>query len=231
MTLHAATAATATLIAVAFGLCTLERWIDRRRSHEGAWTAALFLFAAGAAALWVGAGLGWNEWSFRAFYLFGAILNVPVLALGTVYLLAGASAGRRAALAVGAFSFFAAGILLVAPIDTTAILSDQLPQGSEVFGALPRILAAVASGGGATVVFAGSAMSLWRRRRMLTNSLIALGTIVLSAGGLLNSVVDEMDAFAYSLVVGITIIFAGFLAANDRPRATLRAVQDEAESA
>jgi hypothetical protein len=32
----------------------------------------------------------------------------------------------------------------------------------------------------------------------------------------LNSVVDEMDAFALSLVVGISIIFAGFLLTSTR---------------
>ncbi len=48
-------------------------------------------------------------------------------------------------------------------------------------------------------------------RLAAANLLIAAGTLVLSAGGLLNSVVDEMNAFAISLVVGIAVIFAGFL--------------------
>jgi uncharacterized protein YkwD len=229
MTLHVALAAAATLVSLAFALSTLERWLARRKRHEGAWTVSLFLFAAGSAALWVGAAVGWGEWSFKAFYLFGAILNVPFLALGTVELLAGPTHGRRWTAIVSLLSAFCAGLVvsaqLVGPIDP-----DVLPQGKEVFAAGPRIAAAVASGVGATVIFGGALWSAWRllrgRRRAgapsslpagrlaLANLFIALGTLVLSAGGLLNSVVDEMDGFAISLVVGISIIFIGFLLTN-----------------
>ena len=53
-----------------------------------------------------------------------------------------------------------------------------------------------------------------------------MGTLVLSAGGLLNSVVDEMDGFAISLVVGISIIFVGFLLTNSGGSAAVRSVPE-----
>jgi len=56
------------------------------------------------------------------------------------------------------------------------------------------------------------------------NVLIAIGTVILGAGGILNSVLDEMDGFAVSLVVGITVIFAGFLLTNVPQRRTMRVV-------
>jgi drug/metabolite transporter (DMT)-like permease len=87
-----------------------------------------------------------------------------------------------------------------------------------VLDALPRVLAAVASGLGATVLLAGALVSAVRlarrrttRRLALANALIALGTLILSAGGLLNSALGEMDAFSVSLVAGIAVMFAGFL--------------------
>lgn len=212
MTTHRALAAAATLVSLAFALCTLERWLARRRRHELAWTVSLLLFAAGSAALWAGATLGWGPVSFRLFYLFGAILNVPVLALGTVYLLGGRRRGDVWAAVVAMAGAFATGVVLVAPLSGT-IDPAELPRGSDVFGVLPRVLAAVASGVGALVVLGGAAWSAVRRRLVLPNLLIATGTLILSAGGLLNSVVDEMDGFAISLVAGITVIFAGFLAA------------------
>ena len=43
MNLHLALASAAALLSLAFALCTLERWLDRRKSHEGAWTVALAL--------------------------------------------------------------------------------------------------------------------------------------------------------------------------------------------
>lgn len=215
MTLHAALAAAATLVALAFALSTWERYLGGRARHEGAWTLALLFFAAASAALWAGATLGWGPVSFRLFYLFGAVVNVPFLALGSVYLLAGRRWGDPAGIGVALFSAFAAGVLTVAPL-TGAIPPDQLPQGSDVFAPLPRVLAAVASGAGALVIVAGAIWSIARRQLVVTNLLIVAGTLVLSTGGLFNSVADEMDAFSLSLVLGISLIFVGFLLAPTR---------------
>jgi len=187
-----------------------------------AWSASLAMFTLGSAALWLGATNGWNPAVFRAFYLFGAILNVPFLALGTLYLLGGLRLGDKVGAGVALASAFAAGVLIASPL-RGAVPAHQLPQGSDVFGALPRVLAAVASGVGAVVVVSGAAWSAWRLRarretgRMVgANVLIAVGTIILGAGGLFNSALGEMEAFAVTLVVGITLIFGGFLLAMSR---------------
>lgn len=249
MTLHSALAAAATLVSLAFALSTLERWLARRKPHEAAWTVSLLLFAAGSAALWVASAVGWGAWSFRLFYLFGAVLNVPFLALGTIYLLGGKRRGDRWAAGVGLAAAFSAGAVLEAPMHAP-IRPDKFPQGSEVFGALPRVLAAVGSGLFALVIVGGAVWSAVRllagvRERRLrakyaseaagstapdaptasagplspgrlagANLLIAAGTLVLGAGGLFNSVLDAMDAFSVSLVIGIVLIFAGFLLTN-----------------
>ena len=216
VSVQVALASTATLVALAFALSTLERWRDGGRRHDLAWTVALGLFVLGAFFLWLGAADGWSRAVFRPFYLFGAVLDVPFLALGTVYLLAGPRTGDRAAVAVALAACFAAGVVLAAPVHHH-IRPDRLPQGSQVFGALPRVLAAVASGGGALVVFGGAAWSARRHRRgprLWANVLIAAGTLILSASGLLNSVLDEMEAFAVTLAVGISVVYAGFLVAT-----------------
>jgi hypothetical protein len=230
MSTHLALAAAATLLALAFAMCTLERWLDRRKPHEAAWTVALFLFAAASSALWAGAAFGWNGWWFRLFYLFGAIVNVPYLALGTVYLLADRRSAQRVAVGVHAFALFSAGVIAAAPL-RAPIPPATLPQGSDVFGPLPRVLAAVGSGVAATVIVAGAVWSAVRlarrrstRRLAVANGLIALGTVILGAGGILNSVLNEMDGFAVSLVAGISVIFAGFLLTNAPRQVTMRVV-------
>jgi len=211
-----AVAVAATLVALAFACSTFERWLARRRRHELAWTFALALFVVAAAALAAGAGLGWDGATFRVFYLFGAILDVPFLALGTVYLLLGPRTGDRAALAVGLLGAFAVGVVVTAPF-SAAIPAHTLVQGSKVFPVLPRVLAGVASAGGALVIVAGSVWSIAHRRAVLANALIAAGTLVLGASGTFNSVLGAMTAFAVTLMAGITLIFAGYLVATAQP--------------
>ena len=98
--------AAATLVAVAFALSTLDRWLAARRRHELAWTISLAMFAIASGALWWGAATGWSPAAFRVFFLFGAVLNVPWLALGTVYLLGGRRLGDPTAAGLALFSAF-----------------------------------------------------------------------------------------------------------------------------
>jgi hypothetical protein len=236
VSLDAALAAAATLVATAFAAATLERWLVRRRPHELAWTVSLAMFAAASAALWVAEAAGWSSPSFRAFYLFGAILNVPWLALGTVFLLAGRRIGDGVRWGLVLASGFAAGVLVTAPL-RVPVPSDELPEGSELFEPLPRILAAVGSGVAAVVVIGGALWSAWRlargrssgagsqavsaRRLAFGNVVIALGTLVLSASGTLAGRLGKDTAFAVTLVAGVVVLFCGFLIATPgRPART-----------
>ena len=135
---------------------------------------------------------------------------------------------------------------MAAPL-TGSIVSDVLPQGKEVFGPGPRIAAAVGSGVAALVIIGGAIWSAWRlfhawragadtrstrtgapslRRLAIANLIIATGTLILSAGGILNSVMNEMDGFAISLVAGISVIFVGFLLTTSNSSAQLQSVPE-----
>ncbi|HMU81324.1 MAG TPA: hypothetical protein PKC57_13785, partial [Microthrixaceae bacterium] len=145
MSAAAAMGAVAVLVSVAFGLSTLERWLARRKPHELAWTVSLAMFAVASLAYFSAAALGWGELNFRVFYLFGAILNVPWLALGTVYLLGGVHRGDVARWWLVALSSFCAGVVLTTPL-LGSLDGAGIPSGKEVFGVGPRIMAAVGSG-------------------------------------------------------------------------------------
>ncbi len=224
MRLQSALAAAATLTALAFAAATVERWLDRRRPNELAWSVALLFFAFAGGAAWWGASFGWSSGSFRVFYAAGAVVDVPVLALGTWYLLASPTAARAAMVVTTIGTAFGAGVVFAAPL-RGPIPVRSLPQGSAVFGALPRVFAASASSVGSVVLVAGAVWSAARlarhrdaaaRRLAAANGLIALGTLVLGAGGLLNSVLGEMDGFAVTLVIGIALLFVGFLVTTPR---------------
>lgn len=217
---HRALAAAATVVAVAFTLTLWERYRERRGAHHLMWFMAMVAFSGGAGALWWGATFGWTQWPFRVFFALGAVVNVPVLALGTVHLLADGPRARRVSVVVGLAVSYATGVVVAEPL-RGVLVPTELPRGSDVFGPGPRIAAALASGGGAVVIAAGAVFSIVRalrgrapRRVVATNAFIVAGTAVLSAGGLLNSVLDEMDAFAVSLVAGVSLLFVGFLTAR-----------------
>ncbi len=126
----------ATAVATLFAQATLVRFTKDRRPQDLAWTVSLALFALASAALATGVSTGWDNGLFRIFFLLGAVLTVPWLALGTVYLLAGKERGRRVQWGLVFFSGLAAGVLFTAPIDGP-ITGTAIPVGSEVFGVFP----------------------------------------------------------------------------------------------
>jgi hypothetical protein len=213
----------ATAIATVFAQSTLARWTRTRAPHQAAWTVALAMYALASAALATGESTGWDDGTFRVFYLFGAILVVPWLALGTVFLLGGARPGRRVLGVLLVASGFAAGVMVVTPI-LGSLAPSGIPAGSDHLEPLPRVLAGIANALGATVVLAGAVVSgvrAWRRdadrRLALANALIALGILVNSSGGLLQGVVGDDEGFAIALVTGIAAIYAGFSVATSVP--------------
>jgi hypothetical protein len=249
----------ATAVASLFAEATFVRYTERRRAglaahHLAAWTVALAMFAGASAALAVGVSTGWDTGTFRVFYLLGAVLNVPWLAFGTVCLLLGATTVRRSRAALVFFTGLAVGVVLVAPMEPVS--GTSIPVGSDVFGAFPRVLAAVGSSVGAIVIFAGAVVSAVRYARDRSqpssadaasgtssgddrprrssraeaarlagaNVLIALGTLVLSSGGLVQGLVGHDEAFSLSLAIGISVIYAGFLVAEGRRARGDRAV-------
>ena len=237
-------AATAALVAGAFCLLTLDRWLRRKAPQDLAWTVAMALFVLGALSLWWAESRGWSASSFRMFFLTGAVLNVPWLALGTVYLLFGRRIGDAVRWWLVILSGFATGVVLVNPMKAT-VDPDAFPTAKELFGPLPRVLAAVGSGLPAVVIIVGALWSALRvargripavtntARRMalrpgllaLGNVLIALGAIILSASGTLAGRLGKDTAFAVTLVAGVVVLFAGFMVASNAvtPKRTVSA--------
>jgi hypothetical protein len=231
---NSALAASAGLISFAFCLLTYDRWLRRRAAHDLAWTIAMALFALGAGSLWWAESRGWSTASFRVFFLTGAILNVPWLGLGTVYLLFGQRVGHAMRTVLVLLSGIAVGVVLTAPTKR-AVDPDVFPTAKELFGVGPRLFAALGSGIPAVVIIGGalwSALRIMRHRvpaatmsarraaihpKQLAagNLLIALGAIVLSASGTIAGRLGKDRAFAITLLVGVSVLFAGFIVASN----------------
>lgn len=122
----------ATAVAAFFALSMIKRYRLRGGKHHGAWGASMAMFAVASAALTAGLAFGWNSEIFKVYYLFGAILNVPYLGLGNVYLLWGDRAGYAGQLILGAFLIASVVTMLTAPVSNPPS-GKEIPSGKDVF--------------------------------------------------------------------------------------------------
>ena len=77
----------AAVVAFVFAWLLLRRYARRRRPAELAWAIALLMYAVASAALALGQIDGWSNREYEVYWTLGAILNVPFLAMGEVFLL------------------------------------------------------------------------------------------------------------------------------------------------
>jgi hypothetical protein len=220
----------AAVIATGFAIDLIFNYRRKPRPHTAAYAAGISMFAVATWALAAGLTLGWEGWSYRTFFLLGAILNIPYLALGSVFLLGGRRAGHLAFLIVAAISAIAITLTTTVdfarPLPSGGIPHDIFPPIAAGFG--PRLLAAIGGGLGATVIIVAAVISLlrfWKKspRLVVGNGLILAGTLAASWGGT-GLAIGEGAAFAISLLLAASLIWLGFRQAAGA-RATLSAAQ------
>lgn len=217
--------ALATAISMAFGLHLLVRAGRRGNWFEAVWGVAMLMFAVASGALFLGVLDGWSTGEFRAYWLFGAVLNVPYLAAGEVYLLTrNRWAGHAALLVVLAATAWASIEIRTAPLDTGVLAREEFFTGRQVLGedAAARSLAMVYSYVGTAVLVLGilwSAIGL-RARPELRNRfygvlLIAFGGLIV-AGGAAFAAAGSFAGFSATLAAGVAVMYWGFLTATRR---------------
>lgn len=216
----------ATVVSWEFALALFRRWRRSRRPYLRSWALSLLFFAAGSACLWYGTAFGWSEPVFRGYYICGALLSVPWLAMGELELLAPPKVGRVIVVFLVLLSFNAALVLGASPfVPGAEEISGYLPpHGSEHFGVLPRVLVVVSNAVGTFVVLGGTLWSGWRARgqgaaarsRFRGTLVIALGVAIAATGGALTFLSEE-DSQAATLALGVTVMYAGFVLASRRP--------------
>lgn len=110
-------AGAAAVVAAAFAVALLRRWSAGGRTNRALvhWSISLTMFALASAALTYGEVAGWTSAGFRVFYLFGGILVVPWLALGTVQI----SSRDRVNVRVLGVTALVVAVLFVVPFVTT----------------------------------------------------------------------------------------------------------------
>jgi hypothetical protein len=204
----------------AFAAAVLRQYAARRRPYQLAWGIALSMFAAASLALTAGVAAGWTPLSFKLYYLFGAVLNVPWLALGTIQLLAGRTTRRLYAAGLGVFTVLSVVLIALARVTPADLAGRLLPEGKEFLPVAVRGLAVVGNTVGTLIVVGGaltSGLALRARRdlrpRFEGNLLIALG-VLLAAGGGVFAFLASSDKLALSLALGASVMYLGFRRAS-----------------
>lgn len=214
--------ALALLAAVAATVFAVDLWLDYRRRprpHIAAYGIGMTMFAVATWAFFIGLSFGWTGPVYRTFYLFGAILNIPFLALGSMFLVVGRRSGHVMAIALGAFTAIATTLTATVPF------ANPLPESGvphEIFaeGFGPRLFAIIGGAAGTTILVVLAVVSIlrfWRKNRKIVwgNLLIVAGTLAAASGGT-GLALGESSAFAVSLLAAVTLIWAGYKVASGR---------------
>jgi hypothetical protein len=200
-------------------------WLQRRRPNLACWCLALAMFAIASFSAAIGIAFGWSEGLFRSYYYFGAIANVPLLGLGTIYLLADRKLAHLLGLVVLLALVVAAARSLSAGLDPSGLATSGIPAGRAVAPEGLRTLSRYYSFAGFFVVVGGALWSAARlmrarephlRRLAAANGLIAVGTFVVALGSGFARY-GQGSVFAVGLLLGVVLMFAGF--SMTRPRA------------
>ena len=213
----------AALVAVLFSVALVRRYAARRNSYEVIWALALLMYAAASLAVAFGVANGWTSGEFRVYWALGAVLNVPFLAQGELDLLIPRRGVRWALYVLLAFiTAYTIAVVRTADIHTASLAQD-LPSGKEVFGdgtaayRLPQLIAIPAY----LVLVGGTLWSAWRMRgrpelrdRFWGTLFIAFGATIIAGFGSAFAALGHLAPFSISLLVGIALMFIGFLRAT-----------------
>lgn len=213
----------AALVALVFAAMLVRQYALRRRSYQALWAAALLMYAIASASVALGAANGWTSAEFRVYWALGAVLNVPFLAQGELDLLVRNRAARSAVYVVLAFvTAYTIARVRTALVDPAA-LAEDLPSGKEVFGdgspahRLPQLVSIPAY----LVLVGGASWSAWRMRRrpelrarFRGTLLIVVGATVIAGFGSAFAALGHLLPFSLALLIGIVVMFAGFLQAS-----------------
>lgn len=186
-----------------------RQWWDRRRAHALAWAFSLFLFGLGHVAVLIGLTAGWSSPTFGIYWLSGALLNVPLLAIGQLHLLDRKRSVIWWTLA-GLAVLWNVVFTITATYDTAVLeaATGGIPAGSEVLAGTTAYALLRPMTYTFAIVVIGSVYSAVKMKKWAL-LLIAVGTTVAAAGSsVIGSSVDYL--FPVLSAVGVLLMYTGF---------------------
>ena len=218
--------AVAALVSTIFAVQLLRRYAQRKRLPQLAWGIAMVMYALASLAVAGGVSGGWDPTLYRVFYLFGALLNVPFLAVGSIGLL-----GKRVPSAAAILIVLAASVYAIAGIASTSVVADalmteQIPRGKDAWAdpAISRLASAYSISAYVVVLLVAFGSSTRRARerlgaeRVRANRLIAAGVTIVAVGSTALTRIGRGSAFSITLALGVIVMYLGFRLAIRAPK-------------
>lgn len=209
----AAVSLATTGISLVFTVLVFNEWRSRRKPYQLAWAVGLGMFTVAAFAQFLAEAYGWSEPIYRVYYFVAAPL-VAVLGVGSAFLVS-----RRLGLALALYTaILSVGFAWI--VFTTAInpgaLQNLIP-GGEGFPSSVRIWSPLFTIPGSLALIGIALFSYWRTR-LGFNLWIAAGGIAAAASGSL-ALFHITWVLYLGELVGIALLFKGFLASQDLAKA------------
>lgn len=181
-------------------------WMSRNRALL-VWSGALLSYALASAALAWGAAAGWDDRTFRVYYLFGGLLTAVLLGAGALLL----KDRRWVAAATLVYIGLAIGIAVSVPL-TAPVTGSSIPEAQAHLEFVPARLVAIVGNITGTVLVVGVAIATFRRRP-IGNMLIVAGVIMAAAGSAVAGL-GEAESAVFIMIAAVLLYF-GFLASTE----------------
>lgn len=215
------------LTGLVFAYLLIKQWLERRKPHQLAWAAGMFIYGASAAIeAYSEFAQNWNPWVYKVYYVMAATL-VLYLGLGTVYLVFKRRIWGNLFLT---YSLALSAVFLFASLNATLYI-DKLVPGITVGGSamdttvrlfsfactIPGTIALLGGALYSVILFAAKREYAYRA---WANVLIAAGTLVIAGAGAMARTGQAVGLYPAEMV-GAALMLWGFLKAGSLKQGAL----------
>lgn len=205
-----------TILAVPFALEIYRRYREHpERLHLLWWAIGIATYGVGTFTEATTTLVGWNEPTFRAWYISGALLGGAPLAQGTVYLLLGKRTAHLLTTLLIAYVIMASVFVVLSPIDYSQVEAHRLTgrvlqwQWVRAFSPVVNLYAVVFLIGGAILSALRYSTDPSTRHRVYANILIAAGAILPGIGGTATRM-GYVEVLYVTELVGLLLTWMGY---------------------
>ena len=205
-----------TMLAVPFALEIYRRYREHpERLHLLWWAIGIATYGVGTFTEATTTLVGWNEPTFRAWYISGALLGGAPLAQGTVYLLLGKRTAHLLTTLLIAYVIMASVFVVLSPIDYSQVEAHRLTgrvlqwQWVRAFSPVVNLYAVVFLIGGAILSALRYSTDPSTRHRVYANILIAAGAILPGIGGTATRM-GYVEVLYVTELVGLLLTWMGY---------------------